>query len=529
VILVGARTLTIKTDEIDASKGHGFVESMRPSVALVALSKQIAIAATLIGVAICYLAALAPGHAFVNDDFAAYVMHAKNLVEGHPYSDIRYISNPEAMWLSPANGYPPIYPMILAPVYWFFGLDLHAFKIATVICFVGFLIVYSETTSRDFGRGAGAVLVALVSFNPVFWEQRNFILSEFPYLLFSFAALLAIARAYARLQRNQLELRSAVLVSLMLYCAYGTRTIGIALVCALIATDLVKFRRPSRFLVCVLALTALFIGTQTMLLTSPKGYVSAFHFSLHTVAANLIYYGKTLSYVWQNGFSKEIQILFALAFTLTAGWGFAKSLLRERGAKEFYLLAYLAILMAWNTQIGLRGLLPILPLYFFYGLREWIRFFRPMRLPVRVMAVATLVGIGAVSYAGELRYETSMPAEPNVADAGAAEMFAFVREHTAPEDVIVFPKPRSLALFTGRRVAALSPEQSEAQSVEFLRAIHATVLIDPEWSAVRSGDKAKTTGAREVFQTGEYHVYRLNAETETESTGRDTRDLGNRN
>ena len=27
----------------------------------------------------------------MNDDFAAYIMHAKNLVEGHAYSDIRYI------------------------------------------------------------------------------------------------------------------------------------------------------------------------------------------------------------------------------------------------------------------------------------------------------------------------------------------------------------------------------------------------------------------------------------------------------
>ena len=185
-----------------------------------------------------------------------------------------------------------------------------------------------------------SILVALASFNPVFWEQREFILSEFPYLLFSFAALLAIARAYARLQRNQLELRSALLVSALLYCAYGTRTIGIALVFALIAADLAKFPRPSRFLFGVLALTGSFIAAQTVLLTSPKGYISALHFSMHTVLANLIYYSKTLSYVWQNGFSKEIQIVFALAFTAAAAWGFAKSLL-ARARREGILFARL--------------------------------------------------------------------------------------------------------------------------------------------------------------------------------------------
>jgi hypothetical protein len=516
VIVVGTRSSIPKTAvEIDQTCRPVSVISTWAHDRVAGLLGRIAVAATLVGVAISYLVALSPGHAFANDDFAAYVMHAKNLVEGRSYSDIRYISNPAAMWLSPANGYPPVYPLILAPVYWIFGLDLHAFKIATVICLVGFLVVYAEMTSRELGNGVSVILVALASFNPVFWGQREFILSEFPYLLFSFAVLMTVERVYARLEMGRLELRSALEVSLLLYCAYGTRTIGIALVFALIAADLSKFRRPSRFLFGVLTLTGSFIGIQTVLLTSPKGYISALHFSMHTVLANLIYYSKTLSYVWQNGFSKEIQIVFALAFTAAAAWGFAKSLLRARGVKDFYLLAYLGILMTWNTEIGLRGLLPILPLYFFYGLREWVRFFRPLRLPVRVMAVAALVGIAAVSYAGELRYETSMPAEPNVADAAAAETFAFVREHTSPDEVIVFPKPRTLALFTERNVAALSPEQSKSDSLELLQAIHATVLIDPDWSAIRLGDEVESAGARKVFHKGEYHVYRLNASTES--------------
>jgi len=88
----------------------------------------------------------------------------------------------------------------------------------------------------------------------------------------------------------------------------------------------------------------------------------------------------------------------------------------------------------------------------------------------------------------------------------------------------VFPKPRTLALFTERRVAAPSPEQSEAQSVAFLRSIHATVLVDPEWSAVRaSGAEMKALGAQEVFHKGEYRVYRLNpaGNAAVASAGRD--------
>ena len=400
-------------------------------------------------------------------------------------------------------------------MYRIFGLDLRAFKIATVFCFVGFLVVHAESVQSEIGWAGTAVLLALVSFNPVFWGQRDFILSEFPYLLFSFAALLAIEWVYERLRRDRFELGSALLVSVLVYCAYGTRTIGVALALALVASDLAKFRRPSRFLLSVLGFTGVLVAVQTLLLTSPKGYVSAFHFSLQTVAANIVYYGKTLSYVWQNGFSKEIQIVFALVFTTAATWGFLKSLWRERGVKEFYLLGYVAVLLAWNSEIGLRGLLPILPLYFFYGLREWIRILGSLRLPVRVTTAAVLVGIATVSYAGEIGHEQRLPAEPNVSDATAGQLFAFIRVHTSPEDVLVFPKPRTLALLTERRVAALSPEQSVAQSLAFLRGIHATVLIDPEWSAVRlSADEIKAVGVREVFHTGEYHVYRLNLAAE---------------
>ncbi len=68
-------------------------------------------------IAAVYLTHVTPGHVFVNDDFAAYVMQAANLVEGRPYTAINYVPNPKALWLAPANGYPPVYPLLLAPVY----------------------------------------------------------------------------------------------------------------------------------------------------------------------------------------------------------------------------------------------------------------------------------------------------------------------------------------------------------------------------------------------------------------------------
>src|ERR1700746_244095 len=67
-------------------------------------------------IAVAYLATLTGGHPILGGDYAAYIMHASNLAEGRPYADLHFIPNPEAMWFIPANGYPPVYPLLLAPI-----------------------------------------------------------------------------------------------------------------------------------------------------------------------------------------------------------------------------------------------------------------------------------------------------------------------------------------------------------------------------------------------------------------------------
>src|SRR5207302_9429250 len=86
-----------------------------------------------------YFFELTPGHGFAQDDFAAYVMQAANLVEHRRYTESRYVPNSEAPWVSAANGYPPVYALLLAPVYWLRGLDLHAMKMVTGFTFAIFL------------------------------------------------------------------------------------------------------------------------------------------------------------------------------------------------------------------------------------------------------------------------------------------------------------------------------------------------------------------------------------------------------
>src|SRR5271168_2872092 len=410
-------------------------------------------------IAFAYLADLSPGHAFMADDFAAYVMHAANIAEGRTYLAINYVPNPGAPWLAPSNGYPPVYPLILAPAYKAFGLNLRALKAVTVLCFVISLAIFASLTRPTMSPAMSVCALLIVGFNSVFWDQRDYILSEFPYLMFSFGALIVIQNTYKSLTPEKLNFGVAMLLSVLLYCSYGTRTIGIVLLAALVLADLAKFRRPSRFMMAVVTATAILILAQTLFISSPTGYVSAFHFSLRTTLVNASYYAKTLSYVWQNGFSKKLQIIFALFFTALAAISFARNLWKERAAREIYLLGYVGILLVWNAEIGLRGLVPILPLYIAYGVEEFGRIIEPLGMVTRRAAMTVLVLFCGMTFSAEIRRESHQQHEPNVHDAAAQELFSFLQTNTEPSEVLIFPKPRSLALFTNRPVASLAPDE----------------------------------------------------------------------
>jgi hypothetical protein len=462
-------------------------------------------------VAAAYLTYLTPGHRFQDDDFAAYVMHAANLAEGRPYTAIHYIPNPETLWLAPPEGYPPIYPLLLATVYRVWGLNLRALKVITVLCFVGFLLIFSEFTRPYLSAVMSCCALLVVGFSPVFWEHRDVLLAEFPYLLFSFAALLVMQKVYKNLAANQFRIGTAVLLAILLYLAYGTRTIGIVLLPALALADVIKFRRPSRFLITVLALAIVLIVTQNALLYSPAGYGGAIQHSVRLGLANALFYAKTLSYAWQNGFSKKVQIVFALLFTALATASFARRLWTQRAAAEFYLLGYVAMLLLLRAEIGMRGLLPILPLYFAYGLEEFGRMVHSWGRVSRAVALTALMCFAGVTYATEIRWESHQPAEPNVQDATAQELFAFLRANTQPSEALIFPKPRTLALMTSRPVAMLAPSESPEDSARFMKSIHAVVIVKATWSppSTQAFLENNQSRVREVFHNSEYQVFRI--------------------
>ena len=80
-----------------------------------------------------FLAAeLSPGMHSEGTDWAMYVMHARNIVKGLPYTQTGYVFQPESTTEVGANSYPSGYPLLLAPFYAVFGLNIGLFKLLNV-------------------------------------------------------------------------------------------------------------------------------------------------------------------------------------------------------------------------------------------------------------------------------------------------------------------------------------------------------------------------------------------------------------
>ncbi len=473
---------------------------------------QIGPALTILCVVIIYLASLTRGHAFIGDDFAAYVMHAANIAVGRAYSDIRYIPNPAAVGFAPAQGYPPVYPLILAPVYKIWGFDLLPMKIVTVTCFGVSLAALVLLFASRLSPWALSALVAITGFNIVFWSQHDHLLSEPAYLMFCFGALLSAQKTYADLKPHEWRLGAALILSLLLYASYGTRTVGVALLPSLILADLCKFRRPSRFLIAVVTLTVAFILIQNTLLLSPRAYMSAEHISASMIREHVVFYGKTLSYVWRNGFSKPLQIVMALVFTTLAAVTFFRNFWIRKSIVEFYLLGYAAVLIVWTTEIGMRGLIPMLPLYFAFGVEELVALSKRFTFPARRSLVALSLVLTAMAYLGAYRWKTQQIRFVDVNDPEAQQLFSYLRNNTSPGDLLVFQKPRTLALFTDRNTTMLAPGETAVDSQSFFAAVHARFLIQNSATSypIQEFIADGIVGHSPVFDNHVFQVYAIN-------------------
>jgi 4-amino-4-deoxy-L-arabinose transferase-like glycosyltransferase len=424
-----------------------------------------------------HLLTLRAGHEW-GDDFSLYVAHAKNLAEGRNYADTGYLYNPHFPSLSPRT-YPPVFPLILVPVYWMFGLNLMAMKAYVVLLFTAFLGVLAVVLGRRLPRPYVLMCLCLVALNPLVWSHKDRLLSEAPFMLLTYLALLLADKAVAADPRSRTAWGLGMLAGLAAFLAFGVRSMGVVLLPTMLAALWLKQRRLGGVALAMTVPFVLGLVLQKLLLTLDGSYLDQLVFDPLLPVRVVVSLGEALGAFVDNGYLPIASKGLYLCLLLLAAAGYVRRLRVEVGVLELYLPATGLLLASFPYAEGNgRYLLPLLPLFFLYACEgliwlvttfSWVRLEAPL---AGVLAVAVFL-----TYAARFTRLEWGPVREGVTSPEAVALFDFVRTQTQPRDVFLFQKPRALALFTGRQASALHVPSGDDDLWKYLRRIEADYVI----------------------------------------------------
>jgi hypothetical protein len=474
-------------------------------------------AAALAFVGIFFVLTLRPGQDWtLGDDFAQYILHARNIAEGRAYASTGYIYNPDLAVVGPP-AYPPVLPLALAPVWALFGLNLQAMKVLMVVFFVSGLGLASELMRPALGPLERAAIVLIVGLNPYFWDFKDAILSDLPFMFFAFAALMVARQTHQRYSRAPLPL--AACLGGAMYLAYGTRVAGLALVLTVIAFDLVTLRRLRRATLVASGVFAVLAGAQQLWIPGVDAYLQQLAFDPAGLAPLLLGNARALGAgfgsLWTAGPSTPLGLVALLAAGTLLARGYLLQL-RHRGLSivEVFPPAYLAIILAWPHGQELRFLIPVVPFAVYYGWLGLRSLPIPHRLRIRMLRrplFGALVGAVLLAYAARYASFDYGPLRSGVAAPDTQALFAFVRDQTSPADVIVFRRARALALFTGRAAGPYAPGPRRRDAWTYLRDVGARYVVSaPQDSAFWSSLAAQSPELiAPVYGNASYIAYQI--------------------
>jgi hypothetical protein len=452
------------------------------------------------------------------DDFAMYVGEAKNLAHHIPLKDTGYIYNPANAGLGPRL-YPPVFPAFLVPAYDMGGLaNLTPMKVEVILFFVGMLAVLWLGLGKYLTLWQRAALLAIVGFNPLLWTYKDEITSDIPFTFF-FYLTLVLADTFIDASKKQAKVawRIAVL-ALLIYLCYGTRTLGIVLVPALLLVSALNWKRGGRPLAAASVIGLIPCVIQMKLFGGEATYADQLRLGpvafLETAVRNVATYGWSLATFWDNSYSRLLRDALFVSITLLAGIAYFRRLKTAPRIYEVILPLYLAIVLLFPNSGGARYLIPIFPLYIYYCLEgigivgAWTGLRRTEAVLAPVLAVIFL------SYCAEYSRLDFGPFREGMEDQQTKALFSFVDSNTTAQDVFVFRRPRAFALFTGRN-AAIYPQPKDAVNfVPYFEAIGATYLIeapeldDPIFDQFIEMD---CPAKQLVFSNSEFRVFHVNS------------------
>ena len=383
------------------------------------------------------------------DDYAHYLMHAKAVAEGRPYSDIGYIYTPYNPWIGPATQ-PPGLPLTLAPVLAAIGPNEHVLKLLMLAFGLAFLLLVGRYFALHDDLLVGVVVVVLTGLSANILAFATQVQTDLPFAAFVWAVIYLYDRP------GPWRSRRLILVSLVGACALLQRSAGLALIPAAALSTLVRFREH-KFVpaIPVVVWSALLLIVAT--LWRPPGFTTQIlPDDLRQVAGflwrNVIEYRFALFESHLYPFSSDrMNDVFHVVSAAVMAVGLLTWL---RTAYSRFLVAFAVVYTAALLVLPVhdtRYFWPLFPLSSFgllIGVRTLVRLAIPSFDRRRATGVAVAAGLAIALAVVIVPGRPRLPAFTKEPDVQA--LFAHLGRTSATNLArVVFIKPRVLAWVTG--------------------------------------------------------------------------------
>jgi hypothetical protein len=483
---------------------------------------------------------LTRGHGW-GGDFAQYIMQAISIVEGQPnhFIDINRVTiehSAERMGrpVGPI-AYPWGLPLLLAPLYAFFGVDLLALKAVGVVSFLLFLIVFWLTLDKRHSAIGKVACVSLFALNPSLLRATDRIHSDIPFLLLSTLAIYLIGMVLVERRRFISPAWDHLLLGGVIASAFFIRSNGLLLLVTLAISQVIAamLRAGSAprdvktahgnatgvrdIGIGLLVYVSFAIIAITWGAYFPQGGASHLeHFrgaSLERIRTHIHDYLELPATFFQ-GVPHHV-----LVFGTTIPLALIGALRRARSDYHItvYMVLTFGLYVVWPADASFRFLFPILPFYVSWviaSLDEPKASITPTApagwgMAIRwVPVVVVLLYFGRASathVVANLSRDRASLSGPFVQPS--QEMFSFIRTHTPSDSTIVFFKPRILRLLTGRNSIRMTDVD------EFGRGDYLCYYRTGVWDSQLSRpaiDRLATRGRLQlVYANDDFECYRL--------------------
>jgi hypothetical protein len=268
-----------------------------------------------------------------------------------------------------------------------------------------------------------------------------------------------------------------ILIGILAYAAYATRTAGIVLPAAVLCYDLLRFRRISRLAAFMAGVFAVLTVGQSLLIHSESSYLQMFALAPLETTKAYLYSVSILFTSAAGGWERVVRYAATLPAVVLVCAGYAVSFRRFRSPLELTVALYGVLLLLWSLGTGTRYMMPVVPFFFLYLFTGLDFVTRRVGSLARNGAVCALLVLILSCYVIEDRTYTPGPNTGGISTPGFAELCQYIRTNTDPKDIFVFGNPRVLSLYT-RRPSSVYPEHGSPQLVwNYSHNIHARYLI----------------------------------------------------